>query len=275
MKTSLHGSTTILYSLEIGIEAAGVAGFQGVELWYSNLDKYLDIYGKEALRDLLSQYDLEAVTICPFGGWVFCSDNEFKKKIENTEKYFKIANYLDPHPHFFVTGDAFENRVRNECVKAHASRLLKLADIGREYGVKIALENYSPDGSLYSMGNTVDVVNLVNDDYLGVIFDIFWSYKAGEDVSCVPRNISINKIFGVHISDCEDSPELADNSRSRLYPGLGSLPIIDLLKDLKELGYDGYLTAEHFSKELYKLNPKDMAKDFFKSLKNVMSEADV
>jgi sugar phosphate isomerase/epimerase len=54
MRTCINGATTMPYSLEKDVEAAGEAGFQGVEIWKTKLDEFLATNKKEAMFGVLN-----------------------------------------------------------------------------------------------------------------------------------------------------------------------------------------------------------------------------
>ncbi|RLE92622.1 MAG: isomerase, partial [Thermoprotei archaeon] len=89
------------------------------------------------------------------------------------------------------------------------------------------------------------------------------------------REVPGDKLFFVHINDCEDLPrdKLAD--KHRLFCGEGVIPLVDVLKIFREKGYEGYLSVEIFREEYWKMNVLEIAKKAYSSLVKVASSAGV
>lgn len=255
------------YSLEKDIEAAGETGFQGVEIWKSKLDDFLKNRRVEELRGLLSRYRLGAAAICAFSGYVWCTEEDFKKRVEQTKPYFQAANAIGCGS-LIVCAEGAKDKTFDERVEAHATRLARLAETGREYGVRIAMEWF------WNLREAFAVVERANHDHLGLVIDTFHWYRGDgeiENIDLTPRG----KLFVVHVNDCENLPREKLTDKNRLYCGLGVIPLVEILDKLKRLGYDGYLSVELFRDEYWKRDPKTINRESMMTLREVMSKASV
>jgi len=70
----------------------------------------------------------------------------------------------------------------------------------------------------------------------------------------------------VRISDCENIPREALTDRNRLYCGLGVIPLVEILRELKSLGYGGYLSVEVFREEYWKKDPLVISREALEML---------
>lgn len=265
MRTCINGATTMPYPLEVDIEAAGEAGFQGIEIWRGKLDKFLQTNRKEGLKDLLSRYDLGVAALCAFGGYVWCPEAEFRKKLEDAIRYFEVAAHIDCEA-LIVCAEGFAGRSSSEAVRAHATRLAELADLGNEYGVRIAMEWFR------SLRDAVKVVETASHEYLGMVIDTFHWYRGDGDLSNIDLTPG-NKLYLVHINDCEDLPRAELTDKNRLYCGLGVIPLNDILEKLKRLGYKGYLSVEIFREDYWKDDPLAISRKSLETLRDVMKKA--
>jgi sugar phosphate isomerase/epimerase len=64
-------------------------------------------------------------------------------------------------------------------------------------------------------------------------------------------------------------------SCNRIYPGDGILPLHDLLRDLKQIGYDGPLSLELFNRKHWKQDPFVVAKTGLRKMRQLITEAGV
>ncbi len=252
------------YALEKDVEAAGEAGFQGIEIWKNKLDSFLQTRGKEELKDLLTRYGLEVAAICAFSGYVWCTEEEFENRLMETKKYFEVANHIGCES-LIVCAEEIKIGLE-EAIETHAARLARLADVGEDYGVKIALEWFS------SLREGFKVIEKANHDYLGMVIDTFHWYRGDGDIGSIdltPRG----KLFMMHINDCENLPRENLSDKNRLYCGLGVIPLVEILRKLKHLYYQGYLSVEIFREEYWRRDPLTISRESLETLRNVIGKA--
>jgi 2-keto-myo-inositol isomerase len=267
MKTCINGATTMPYPLEKDVESAGEAGFQGIEIWKNKLDDFLKTKGTGELRRLLSDYNLGVPAICAFGGYIWCSEEEFEKKVEDTERYFEVASKIDCYA-LIVCSEGFNNRSVEEAVAAHAKRLARLAEVGKHHGVRIAMEWF------WNQRDAFEVIERADHEYLGVIIDTFHWYRGDgnlNNLDIIPRD----KLYLVHINDCEDLPRRRLTDKNRLHCGLGVIPLVDILCKFKRIDYQGYLSVEIFRDEYWMKDPLTINREALYALKTTMKRASV
>jgi len=255
------------YSLELDIKAAGETGFQGIEIWKSKLDNFLQTRRKAELKGLLSRYGLGVAAICAFGGYVWCPEEEFRKRLEETGRYFDIANHVGCEA-LIVCAEGFKDKSLSEAVEAHATRLARLADVGEYYGVRVAMEWF------WSLKDSFKVIKKANHDYLGAIIDTFHWYRGDGDIANIDL-IPKDKLYVVHINDCENLPRDRLADKNRLYCGLGAIPLMEILQKLKVLSYRGYLSVEIFRDEYWRREPLTINGEAMETLRDVMKRASV
>jgi sugar phosphate isomerase/epimerase len=122
----------------------------------------------------------------------------------------------------------------------------EIAKIAADNGVRVALEPLNPilmnvDTFLCSIAHAGRVVESVDHPKFGLFLDVwhFW-----EDVAA-PELIQKfgGKIFGVHVNDWHDPRAFGD----RCLPGEGVIPLVGLLKAIRQTGYNGAYALEIFS----------------------------
>ena len=96
-------------------------------------------------------------------------------------------------------------------------------------------------------------------DDLGLNLDTCHVEVCNEDFSEIIQKFS-RKIIHTHISDCRDGKHY------HLIPGHGEIDFTNIVKQLIEINYDGFLTAELYT---YSNKPKEAASETFIFLKNL------
>ena len=121
-----------------------------------------------------------------------------------------------------------------------------IARVADDHGVRVALEPLNPvymntDTFVCSLARAREMIEEVDHPAFGLFLDLwhFW-----EDLAA-PAEIrrSAKQIFGVHISDWRRPRAFGD----RVLPGAGQIPIVRLLKVIRQTGYRGAYTLEIFS----------------------------
>jgi 2-keto-myo-inositol isomerase len=265
MKKCINGATTMPYSLQEDIKAAGETGFEGVEIWRSKLDRYLQVHRKDDLLALLSSNKLSVAAICPFSGYVWCAENELKNKMDELEQYFNTCEYIGCEL-LLVCAETPKDKSRREIIDAHVSRLRKIANIGENYNVGIALEWFS------DLRDAIEIVELAAHKYVSLMVDTFHWYRGDGNLNHIDL-IPGNKLSLVHINDSEDLRKNLLNDNNRLYCGQGVIPLVEFLKKIKHKSYEEYLSVEIFREEYWKKDSLTISKESLKSLSEIMKIA--
>ncbi|MDB6092669.1 MAG: 4-hydroxyphenylpyruvate dioxygenase [Verrucomicrobia bacterium] len=139
-----------------------------------------------------------------------------------------------------------------------------IARVAADHGVGVALEPLNPvymntDTFVCSLARAGEMIDEVGHPAFGLFLDLwhFW-----EDAAA-PAEIrrQAKRIFGVHISDWRTPRAFGD----RVLPGAGEIPIVALLKTIRQSGYRGAYTLEIFSdprlKDSLWKNPRRTAAD--------------
>jgi sugar phosphate isomerase/epimerase len=267
--------------LEKDIVLVGRAGFQGYDIWRVKLDKYLEKNTKGDLKKLLYTNGVNAASIMNMHvGWMYIWSPEeiFSTVLKELRHYLEIANYVDAE-RMLVCGDGYKDRNVGHTggLQAHASRVSKIADLAKKYGVKITFEWYGHQGPL---ADAIEVVNMANNENLDLILDTYHWYKAGGDLNHIDR-IPEGKLGTVHINDVESVPREELTDFNRTYPGFGILPLTKILEMLKKHNYNGYLSVEIIRREYWtqdqmgNQDPAVIARRSYESLLEVMKKASV
>lgn len=121
-----------------------------------------------------------------------------------------------------------------------------VSQIAGDLGMRLALEPLHPilmnvDTFLCSLAHACRVIGEVDEKALGILVDVWhiWEDASAEEWirRCGP------KIFGVHVNDWHTPRAFGD----RILPGQGTIPLLPLLRALRQTGYAGPYTLEIFS----------------------------
>jgi sugar phosphate isomerase/epimerase len=122
----------------------------------------------------------------------------------------------------------------------------ELANIASDNGVRLAIEPLNPilmnvDTFLCSIAHAVRVIEAVDHPQFGLFLDVWHFWEDAHAASLIRKNAKM--IFGVHINDWRDPRAFGD----RFLPGDGIIPLVDIVKAIREAGYVGAYILEIFS----------------------------
>ena len=126
--------------------------------------------------------------------------------------------------------------------------LTQVADISREYGLKLALETPPYD-------YMIKLVDAIGRDDVGINLDAGHSFLEGNDPAFVVREIG-KRLFTTHL---QDNFGVNDDHQP---PGLGKINWEALLSALKEIGYNGPLMMEMHGSGVKKTSFSERIKRF-------------
>lgn len=249
MKPAINGATTMQYPLEIEIPAAAAAGFEGLELWWDKVVAYLEEHSVEELKALLEREQVRAIGICPFAFSPFKETEQCRRDIQTG---LEIASVIGCEMLTICPYGRPIQMDQEEARDAYAKELLLLMGMASKYGIRLAIEPISGHTLIPGPLETLDLIRRAgNPRDLGTLVDTFHYSRSGVSVETV-RQIPLEKLFIVHVNDsiAGDAEGLVD--ADRLYPTEGVLDLAGYMRELRAVGYDGYLSVEVFRREYWR-----------------------
>lgn len=70
-----------------------------------------------------------------------------------------------------------------------------------------------------------------------------------------------------------EPPRETINDSSRLYPGDGIAPLTQILRDLRDIGFNGFLSLELFNRDYWKRSPVKVAREGIEKMREVVRKA--
>jgi 2-keto-myo-inositol isomerase len=258
MKSCINGATTMPYNLEQDIKSANTAGFKGVEIWVSKLGEFLKNHTEEDLRHLINDSEISAPSLCAFSGFIYCSEEEFHKKVQDLKALLEVGHDIKAE-YMILCAEAFGDRRAEEAKHAYVSRMRRLSSVTNDYGIKIAMEWF------WELPPAIDIIREIDYGNIGLVIDTFHWYRGDGNLENL-KKVPSDKLFFMHVNDCEDLSRNKLTDKNRLYCGRGILPLLDVFSILKNKNYDGYLSVELFREEYWKKDPEEISNTAYKTL---------
>ena len=275
MKLALNGATTMRADLATDLHAAKAAEFDYLEIWAAKLRNFLKERSTTELKALFAESGLEPLSINSIEHITFRDELAYESIKKECEELSSIAAAVGCPCIVVVPGRLPEAGASRENVIAESVKVLnELCDISTAHEVSLAFEFLGQtDCSVPTLDLAADIVREVNRKDLGLVIDSFHFYAGNSTLEMIEDlDSSLIQIF--HINDAEDRPRDQLEDRHRLLPGLGILPLQQMISSFRKIGYDKVASVEIFRPEYWERDPFTLARDAHAATKRVLAEAE-
>ncbi len=230
------------WSIEKIFTEAKKAGFDGVEVaigetGHLNLNSTVEDMGK--IKDIAKEIGVEIPSVASGFGWNYpLTDNEESVRIKARDcikKQIEAAAFFGCDTILVVPGKVTEEVPYDVAYSRTVEALSELEPYARDKGVCIGIENVWND-FLLSPLEMRGLIDEINSPFVGAYFDVGNVIYNGFAQHWI--KILGERIKKVHIKDF--------NRYSRSFVGLleGDVNYPEVMKAIREIGYDDYLIAE-------------------------------
>jgi len=224
--------------LKVSIKKASELGYDGVELALANPEEI----NVAQVKDLIQRYNLELPVIST--GRVFAEEKIWfthpdekirDAAIERVKDMVKLASQFKANVNIGrVRGDVPEDEEKTEVEERFFSAMNECANFAANYGVELLLEpvNRYETNLINSVEEAIDIVDGIGKENVKLMPDVY--HMNIEDASILNSlRKAKQRISYVHFADS-----------NRQAPGKGHLDFPKIISTLKDIGYDGFVTAE-------------------------------
>ena len=272
MKLSFNGATTMKADLPTDIRAAAAAGFDYVEIWAAKLRKFLQENSTADLKALFVENGIKPLSIKSIEHATLRDDAAYAQIKSECEELSSIAEAIGCPYIVVVPGKLPPGGLSSyEVIEESVGVLRELASIGERHSVALALEFLGQtDCSVQTLELADEIVVKVNRRNIGLVIDSFHFYTGGSTIKMIEA-LDPKRLFIFHINDAEDLPRQRLTDANRVLPGLGILPLKEIIAAFKKIGFDANASVEIFRPEYWERDPFELARDAKSAIERVMS----
>ncbi len=255
-------------------EITAKAGYDGIEIWIRDLQKYLNEGGN--LKDLKKYIDdlgLRVENAIGFAEWIV--DDEVRR---NTA-IVQLKKEMDLVAQIGCT------RIAAPPAGAYNQPFTDLFEIGKRYrkiletgdltGVTPILEFWGASASLYHISQAMFIATAANHQKACILPDVYHMFRGGSGYHSL-KQISGNAIEVFHFNDfVTDIPREKQNDSDRVYPGDGGAQYTQIIADLHKAGGKKILSLELFNENYWKKDAQEVAKTGLDKMKSLVREATI
>jgi 2-keto-myo-inositol isomerase len=273
MKLALNGATTMKADLVTDLHAAQAAGFDFLEIWAAKLRDFRKTHSAGDLRELFDESGIEPLSINSIEHVTFRTPADYAGiQVECEELSFLAATLRCPYI-VVVPGRLPEQAPSLEEVIDESVRVLSdMSTIAGRQGVAIAFEFLGQsDCSVQTLDVADEIVRRVGRPNVGLVIDSFHFYAGRSTIEMI-ETVNPESLFIFHINDAENLPREQLKDSHRLLPGIGILPLTEMLRTFKRIGFDRVASVEIFRPEYWERDPFELARDAKVATERVLAQ---
>lgn len=250
------GAIGIKASLSQSLEFAAAHDFGGVDF---SIVEAFEIAKASSVDDVKSLFGRNQ---CKPGAWGlpvnwYGEEEKWNEDLGWLRRYASLARDIGALRTTVVVLPFSDELTYEENYLFHIDRLRPCAEVLQEYGCFLGLEFIGPKtlrtrkyDFLYTMEEALKIGSEIGDN-VGLLLDLWHLYTSHGSIEDV-RRLNGKQVVSVHVNDAPDGVAVDEQiDHIRCLPGeTGLLDIVDFLKALRVIGYDGPVTAEPFSKRV-------------------------
>jgi len=247
-------NTGFLRGYELGIieqvEVTGQAGYDGIEPWISDLERFEASGGSLAeLRGRIADLGLVVESAIGFAPWIAEDPTQRAKGLEQAKRDTDLLSRIGglriaAPPAGAVRGASLE-------LTAMADRYRALLVAGAEIGVVPQLEVWGFARNLSRLAESTFVVIEASHPDACLLPDVYHLYKGGSGFEGL-RQLSPHAIQVFHLNDYPEIPHEQIEDKDRILPGDGIAPLTKILGILRDNGCTPALSIELFNEGYWK-----------------------
>lgn len=265
---SLNSSTIKTTPILEKIRIAGQTGYSAIELWHDDIDDHLARGGKVAdVRKAVVDHGLTVPMTIYIKGWFESTGAEHARALEGCKRRMQQA--VDVGALHIIAGPPAGFADHDQGARNYR----ELLEIGRQIGVKPAMEYLGFVEDINSIEAGAEIVTKSGDPDATIVHDPFHIFRGGGSFDSLTK-LPANQIAICHFNDAPaEPPREKQHDKDRVMPGDGHLDLRRMVRLLKQLGYNRWLSLELFREDLWAKDPRDVARVGLEKMKAVVESA--
>ncbi len=244
------------YSLEASLSLARQTGFAGLDFSIQEAARLAKDKGINRVKQLFVEYGIQPGAWAPPVNW---QGDSWRADLDNLPRFADVAAELGALRASTWCPPSSAEREFDANFSWHVERLGAIAQVLKPYGIRFGIEFIGPQSLrppdrhafIYTMEGMMELARAIGAGNVGLLLDAWHLHTSGGAVDDLDK-ISKQDIVNVHVNDAPVGLSMAeyDDHDRRLPMETGVLPLADFMHKLVELGYDGPVTPEPFSKRV-------------------------
>ena len=252
------------------VDVAAKAGYDAIEPWIRDLQR-LDAAGRADLAKRVRDKGLTVESAIGFAPWIVDDDAARKKGLEQAKRDMDLVAAIGGKRMAAPPVGATSRRMGD--LLAVAQRYGALCALGKTMGVVPQVEVWGFSKTLSRLGETALVAIESAHPQACILADVYHLHKGGSGFA----GLHLLGKASMHVFHMNDYPAMPGRDKitdaDRVYPGDGVAPLGQVLRDLRGLGFHGFLSLELFNRAYWKQDALKVAKTGLGKMKDAVRKA--
>jgi 2-keto-myo-inositol isomerase len=231
------------------VAAASKAGFQAIEPWITEIDAYTSKGG--TLADLGKRIADAGLTVEDAIAFNSFLDDDDARRAASMEKLKVDMDKVAQIGGRRIAAPPGNNRAAAVSLDNAAKYYREALELGEKMSVQPLLELWGTHPVLGPLSHGIYVTVAAGRPDASLLLDVFHLYKSGTPFTAL-RQINGASLHVMHLNDYPPAADASTlNDSNRIYPGDGAAPLKQILRDLRDSGFRGYLSLELFNRDYW------------------------
>jgi 2-keto-myo-inositol isomerase len=254
------------------VEIVARAGYQGIEPWLFEIEDH--VKGGGSLKDMgkrLRDRGLEVPSAIGFAEWIVDDEARRKKALERLKQEMDWLSQLGALR--IAAPPAGATNQADLSLSKAAERYRALLELGDKMGVVPQVELWGFSKCLSRLGEVALVALESHHPRACILPDVFHLHKGGSGFSGL-RLLSGAAVHVLHANDYPaDPPRATVTDAHRVYPGDGVAPYKEILRNLRDAGFRGFLSLELFNRDYWMQDALEVSRRGLEKMRAVVKTA--
>ena len=232
------------------------AGCFAIEVWLTKLEQHLASASPADTKTLLAARGVTLAAASYQGGLLLSQGEQRKAHFEHFRRRLDLCQEF-AIPTMVLAAD-FAQKIDAVSLGRAVVSLKQAAQWAAGFGVRLALEFRGADTFCTSLDTALSLVEQCGELNLGVCLDAFHFYKGPSKTEDFDRLTNAN-LAHVQLCDVAGVPRELMADADRVFPGEGDFRLEPLIRKLRQIGYDGYVSLELMNPMVWQSNIAQVA----------------
>lgn len=241
MKPAISQLCTLNSSFEDDLKGYADATGAAVEFWLTKLENHLQTHSVDDVKAYCAERNLDLAAATFHGGLLLSQGDARRVNWDQFNHRLDLCQAIGI-PTLILTPDFLGPFSHTDIERAQVS-LKQAGQAAAQHGVKLALEFQARGTFLSNLQTTVGFVDSIQEPAVGICLDSFHYYVGSSKTEDLGL-LTAKNLFHVQLSDLADCPREIATDADRIIPGDGDVPLASIVRRLREIDYQGYVSLE-------------------------------
>jgi 4-hydroxyphenylpyruvate dioxygenase len=269
MKPCISEATTLSTPFAEDVAAYADAGWTALEVWLTKLEQHLERSSVADTRKLLEARQMTLAAAAYQGGLLLSQGEQRKAHYDHFRRRLDLCQRFGI-PTLLVVAD-FAEPIEPTSLERAVVSLKQAAQWAAGFDVRLGLEFRGTSTFCSCLDTALALIAQCGEPNLGVNLDVFHYYTGPskfEDLAWLtPANLA-----HVQVADLAGVPRELATDAERVLPGDGDFQLDAIVRQLRAIGYDGWVSLELMNPTLWQTKASQVAELGLMALRRLLAE---